>query len=313
MHRIDGPGATVDNKFTDGDPVGGIQATLVTDDWLNDVQENIMAVLAAASVAPVKGRAADLLDAIRASGAGIVGGARNAKMSVATAAATATFNASELVVETALGGQAFKLANFSKTINLATTGVGGMDTGTAPVSGYVALYAIYNPATGISALLGVNATAAAAPEVYGGANMPAGYTASALVSVWPTNASSQFAVGYQADRDIFFPYVSAAFVTSQVTSMTAVSIAAIVPKNARGVKGWAAITAASAANASVNLAGSATSIGFQQTAAATSGGQTFTGNFSNVPLITVQNIYWSATVASGTFTNAGFYISAYSF
>lgn len=65
MHRIDGPGATVDNKFTDGDPVGGVQATLVTDDWLNDVQENIMAVLAAAGVTPVKGRAADLNDAIK--------------------------------------------------------------------------------------------------------------------------------------------------------------------------------------------------------------------------------------------------------
>lgn len=67
MHRIDGPGATVDNKFTDGDPVGGVQATLVTDDWLNDVQENIMAVLAAGGVTPTKGRAADLADAIRAS------------------------------------------------------------------------------------------------------------------------------------------------------------------------------------------------------------------------------------------------------
>ena len=70
MHRIDGPGATVDNKFTDGDPVGGIQATLVTDDWLNDVQENIMAVLAAAGIAPTKGRAADLKDAIQVSTSG---------------------------------------------------------------------------------------------------------------------------------------------------------------------------------------------------------------------------------------------------
>lgn len=65
MHRIDGPGATVDNKFTEGDPVGGVQATVVTDVWLNDVQENIMAVLAAAGVTPTKGRAADLNDAIK--------------------------------------------------------------------------------------------------------------------------------------------------------------------------------------------------------------------------------------------------------
>ncbi len=76
MHRIDGPGATVDNKFTDGDPVGGVQATIVTDDWLNDVQENIMAVLAAAGVAPTKGRAADLMDSIRASTTGRLIGVR---------------------------------------------------------------------------------------------------------------------------------------------------------------------------------------------------------------------------------------------
>ena len=65
MHRIDGPGATVDNKFTEGDPVGGVQATVVTDDWLNDIQENIMAVLSAAGVTPTKGRSNDLLDSIR--------------------------------------------------------------------------------------------------------------------------------------------------------------------------------------------------------------------------------------------------------
>lgn len=65
MHRIDGPGATVDNKFTEGDPVGSVPATVVTDDWMNDVQENIMAVLVSGAVTPTKGRAADLLDAIK--------------------------------------------------------------------------------------------------------------------------------------------------------------------------------------------------------------------------------------------------------
>lgn len=54
MHRIDGPGATVDNKFTDGDPIGGTQATVVTDDWMNDVQENLIAVLTAAGETPAK-------------------------------------------------------------------------------------------------------------------------------------------------------------------------------------------------------------------------------------------------------------------
>jgi hypothetical protein len=65
MHRIDGPGATVDNRFTDGDPVAGIQATMVTDDWANDVQEEIVSVLSDQSIAPVKGTQNQLLAAIK--------------------------------------------------------------------------------------------------------------------------------------------------------------------------------------------------------------------------------------------------------
>ncbi|CRM62571.1 hypothetical protein [Pseudomonas sp. 35 E 8] len=64
MHRIDGPGATVDNKFTEGDPVGGIQATVVTDDWLNDIQEEVMSVLSAGGVTPVKGTQDQLLQSL---------------------------------------------------------------------------------------------------------------------------------------------------------------------------------------------------------------------------------------------------------
>jgi hypothetical protein len=55
--------------------VGGIQATVVTDEWMNDVQENLMAVLVAGNVSPTKGRAADLLDAIMSSTTGRLMGA----------------------------------------------------------------------------------------------------------------------------------------------------------------------------------------------------------------------------------------------
>ena len=64
MHRIDGPGATVDGKFTEGDPAGGVQATVVTDDFLNDIQEELISVLAAAGVTPVKGTQDQVLQAI---------------------------------------------------------------------------------------------------------------------------------------------------------------------------------------------------------------------------------------------------------
>ena len=45
MHRIDSYGATEDNRFTDGDPVVPIPPTVVKDDWLNAVQEEIAHVI----------------------------------------------------------------------------------------------------------------------------------------------------------------------------------------------------------------------------------------------------------------------------
>ncbi len=54
--------------FTNGDPTTGYLATQLDGEWFNGVQENLMAVLAAGGIAPVKGPAGDnnLLDAIRA-------------------------------------------------------------------------------------------------------------------------------------------------------------------------------------------------------------------------------------------------------
>lgn len=64
MHRIDVPSATSEGKFTDGSPTGGVPATIVPADWLNDLQENVVAVVLAAGITLTKGRANDLLDAI---------------------------------------------------------------------------------------------------------------------------------------------------------------------------------------------------------------------------------------------------------
>ena len=55
MHRIDGPSATPGNLFTEGSPAGGVPATVVSGDWLNDVQEELMTLLTTAGIAPVKG------------------------------------------------------------------------------------------------------------------------------------------------------------------------------------------------------------------------------------------------------------------
>lgn len=238
---------------------------------------------------------------------GVVGQTRNLKMSVAAASATATLTADEIVVETALGGLRYCLASFNKTINLATTGAGGMDTGAAPVSGFVALYAIYNPATGASALLAANATAAIAPEAYGGANMPAGYTASALLTVVPTNASSQFVAVYVADRQIFVVSVSILTTTTQSGSPVSFSVAGAVPKNARSCRGnIQVVSSVSGTTIAAAFMGSTAFIGssgINTNNTAVNGG--LNSPFTDVPIITAQTLFYTGTTTAGTMTLSG--------
>lgn len=55
MHRIDSPGSTIDNLFTEGNPSLSIPATEVSDDWLNDVQEEMANLIENQGVVLVKG------------------------------------------------------------------------------------------------------------------------------------------------------------------------------------------------------------------------------------------------------------------
>lgn len=246
--------------------------------------------------------------------AGVVGSVRNLVMSVTAASATATLTADEIIVETALGGIRYCLPSFSKTINLATTGAGGMDTGSAPVSGFCAIYAIYNPTTGTSALLATNATSAVAPNVYGGANMPSGYTASALVSVWPTNASSLFAQGGQVDRDIYIPGNLVLTTTTAAGSLTSMSIAGAVPKNARKVRGNSqmVITGSAGANLIFQATGSSGGWGLSEAAvnATWSSGQGIITSWDAF-ILTAQTI-WYIFQGGGTTTTLTVNVTGYS-
>ena len=64
MHRIDSSTATPDGRFTEGNPTIPVPATTVTADWLNAMQEEKIAVLTAAGIAPDKANNAQLLAAI---------------------------------------------------------------------------------------------------------------------------------------------------------------------------------------------------------------------------------------------------------
>lgn len=232
--------------------------------------------------------------------AGIVGQASNLRMIVATASASATVTATELIVGTAIGGQTFRLASLSQTINLATTGAGGMDAGTAPASGFVALYAIYNPTTDAASILATNATSAIAPNVYGGANMPAGYTASALISVWATDASSRFVVGAQIDRSVSAPN---SIVLSSSTATGGVVTALVttgIPKNAKSVGGNLTISAVTASGLSLSVCAALSGVGQQINNSSIGSSSQNVTPFSKLAVTAPQTIYYVSSIISGS-------------
>lgn len=212
-----------------------------------------------------------------------------------------TYSAVEIVVETALGGQVYRLANFLKTINATTVGAGGMDTGVAPVTGYVAIYAIYNPATSTSALLGVDSTTTIAPEIYGGANMPAGYTASCLIGVWPTNASRQFTIGLQVDRVMCIAPVQVLNNSTIVGGQAALSLATAVPKNARYVTGTVAMSVTgTASQLSMQVLPANLQIGNQGFAALVNPNNFTSATYGRHPINQSQQIYYSSSSTAGS-------------
>lgn len=194
---------------------------------------------------------ANLKKAVSADSVGATGTLVRAYMPVGVASTTAQFNASEIIASNP-SGLVYRLRNFSQTINLATVGVNGMDTGLAPISGYVGIYAIHNPTTGAVGLLAVDATAAAPSMIYSGGSMPAGYTASALVSIWGTNASRQFVIGQQIGREIVIQAATTFSFSAVQASLTPFSIAGAVPKGALSCRGDFSLIV-NTANAVANL------------------------------------------------------------
>ena len=403
MFPINGPGATVDNKFTEGDPIAGVPATVVTANFMNDVQAELLNMLTAAGVAPAQATPTQVLAALQilaqlqsgvsfttggtgtaltltptpaiaayaapqrfnvkfsvasglnptinisAKGAkslkqydptgakvaasfaagqsgdiiydgtdfvlldtlplnvagtqtGLVGGSRNLLMSIPTASALGTLTADEVVVEAgAFGATQYRLSSLNKSINLAITGAGGMDSGAAPNNGFVGIYAIYNPAAALSgtnpALLAQNATSGALGNIYGGPNMPAGYTASALLAVWPTNASGQFSVGWWTERTMNSAPVSV-LASGTAASYTPFSLSAAVPFNAKTWHGQ--ITTPGSASTSGYISAASTPLAEKRVGGYTgSGGQAPSAPFAGHPIITAQTAYYYQVGSNG--------------
>lgn len=249
---------------------------------------------------------ASLKAAVSAQSIGVVGQSRNARMTISAASASGTFTADEVVVESVLGGLRYCVANINKSINLATLGAGGMDTGTAPASGFVGVYLIFNPTTGASALLGVNATAAAVPEVYGGTNMPSGYSASALVGVLSTTSGSLFNVQALFGRTVKIPNLGIFSDATTYASYAAISVTA-VPRNAVVAYAMPFFSNTGNSTMTIRLAGSITGIGEVNVGGFVQG--TLASSAINVspwavPILTPQTMYRVSTSTSGSPTYA---------
>ncbi|MFS2112740.1 phage tail protein [Herbaspirillum frisingense] len=253
---------------------------------------------------------ATLLGVTLAQRTGVVGSMRNARMRIAAASNVGNFIADEVIVQSALGGERRCLKGVNGNVNLGAVGAGGMDVAPAPTSGFVCVYLGYSPTAGNARLFAQDATAAALGEVYGGANLPAGYTMTALVGVWPTDSSGRFKIGQQIDREIFLPNTLAFQSAGQKLTPTSFSVAAVVPKNAKSMRGSVGGVCPTSQALNFIVAGDASNTGWAYASA--SPVTAVSAPFERVPLITPQTLYCTANSSADTPT-VSIYCTGYSF
>lgn len=298
------PSANADGEFTLGNPSAGVDATQIMVQWLNTIQRELIAIVLAGGLSPDASKDDQVLSAlktlVRQGSAGVVGKSSGLSMKLVNGATTATLSADQLVVGSALGGLTYQLASFTATINLASVGVNGMDVSVAPVSGFIGIYAIHNPQTGAKALLAVNASSSKLTQVYSGANMPSGYTASALVAVVPTTAARAFVNGLFFDRSFQYGNQLGITVLSRATSQTSMltlSIAAAVPLNAVSCGGT--LNGGSTAASVIAVAVTSDTASDQQQVSV-SGALGVVGGFRDLTLPTPQQMAYSTNSSAGT-------------
>jgi hypothetical protein len=229
---------------------------------------------------------------------GVVGVSRSVSGAQTTAAATFTVSVGEIQLETAGGLRFTASPNNSFTFNGATTGANGMDTGAIPASGFLAIYAIFNPVTSVFALLGVNATAAAVTEVYTGLNMPSGFTASALMFVVPTTAASL--VGICVVRNRRTSVVQTPMFSTTATAATP-TIANNVgaPLNAKRCSGFIQIGNSGVSSTSMALFANSSGVG-GKTLASTLNASSVASPFDDLEIMTGQRVFYTATNSGGS-------------
>jgi len=276
---------------TEGNPAAGIAATNLRAYQINALMAEITAVIAAAGFPLDRMNNAQLLAALLRSSP-LVEQERGFRGSAPGGAKTASFTASKVMLQT-VAGLTIKIAGGTFAFNGATTGAGGMDTGTTPTSADLHIYAIYNPTTNTVSTLGTIAGAGA--DIYPNA-LPAGYTASALICSCKTDGGGNILQFVQMGRSIKISGVIA-LTAGTATVLTALSIASIVPVNAKSVSGNLCSGTATANQVTV---ASTASPGMGAFVSASGSSAQIISAFPGVYMVTAQTIYYYITVASVT-------------
>lgn len=226
---------------------------------------------------------------------------------------TAAWTANELVAEITLGGLAVKGAGLSLVFNGGIAGANGMDTGSMPASSQLAIYAIYNPTTGNWATLGYTAGSSVVSTLYLGTHLPSGYTYSTLLWVGVTTASSQLPAFVQrANRVYVGPTIVLSAAASSLNTYASLGLATVVPYSAVatwGTMGGTSLSATQLAVAASNT-GQAAQYMIGASAGVTLDGFANAGQFTDLPLVTPQTIWWKS---ANTLQNNDIAIGGYSF
>ncbi|SNT29118.1 hypothetical protein SAMN06265795_12252 [Noviherbaspirillum humi] len=175
MHRTDAAGYAVGNLFTDGNPSSGIPASVLDAAWLNDVQETLVSVIAAAGIALAKGDYTQLLTALRSAGVFQT----QSQGDSTTKAATTAF-----VAAAAIGlGQSWTDVTSSRALNTSYTNT----TGKPIMISVCATNSVSNSTVALALTIGGVSSIANNSRVAGGI----GNDALAVVAIVPPGATYQ--------------------------------------------------------------------------------------------------------------------------
>lgn len=204
----------------------------------------IAATITADMLADVEYDGTDLiiLNPLPPSASGIQGGVKNLSISTTGSSATITASCDEIFVENATNNYGVILRSVSLSINSASSGGNGLDTGSLAINTWYSVWVIYNPTTG--GVTGLISTSATAPT------LPSGFTFKARIGWIRTDSTgSKFPLAFkQAGKTA--QYVIAGNVaaypvmantptgTMGVSSSTlaAVSVSAFVPSTASTIR-----------------------------------------------------------------------------